>query len=375
MGKIAKYLAQAWPATLIVFLLLVVQAFCDLRLPQYTSDIVDVGIGQGGIEYAAPEKLREETYEDLSLFMTAEERNTVAGAYRQEEDGTYELVSGDKETCEKIDEAMKLPMVFLSMLNSGQSPYDLGQIKDMVAAGMVTEEDLLAMREQVLAKMGDQSDTIVKGQAVQFVKSEYEAMGMDTGKVQTDFLWKTGFKMLGLSALMLLAAILTGYFASVTAAKIGKNLREKMFAKVISFSSEEMDKFSTASLITRCTNDIQQVQMVIVVLLRMVLYAPIIGVGGVIKVVNTGTGMGWIIGVAVGTILALVLILLLVAMPKFKILQSLVDNINLISREILTGVPVIRAFSREHYEEKRFDKANKDLMQTQLFTGLSLIHI
>ena len=369
MGKIAKYLAQAWPATLIVFLLLVVQAFCDLRLPQYTSDIVDVGIGQGGIEYAAPEKLREETYEDLSLFMTAEERNTVAGAYRQEEDGIYELVSGDKETCEKIDEAMKLPMVFLSMLNSGQSPYDLGQIKDMVAAGMVTEEDLLAMREQALAKMGDQSDTIVKGQAVQFVKSEYEAMGMDTGKVQTDFLWKTGFKMLGLSALMLLAAILTGYFASVTAAKNGKNFREKMFAKVISFSSEEMDKFSTASLITRCTNDIQQVQMVIVVLLRMVLYAPIIGVGGVIKVVNTGTGMGWIIGVAVGTILALVLILLLVAMPKFKILQSLVDNINLISREILTGVPVIRAFSREHYEEKRFDKANKDLMQTQLFTG------
>lgn len=369
MGKIAKYLAQAWPATLIVFLLLVVQAFCDLRLPQYTSDIVDVGIGQGGIEYAAPEKFREETYEDLSLFMTAEERNTVAGAYRQEEDGTYELVSGDKETCEKIDEAMKLPMVFLSMLNSGQSPYDLGQIKDMVAAGMVTEEDLLAMREQALAKMGDQSDTIVKGQAVQFVKSEYEAMGMDIGKVQTDFLWKTGFKMLGLSALMLLAAILNGYFASVTAAKIGKNLREKMFARVISFSSEEMDKFSTASLITRCTNDIQQVQMVIVVLLRMVLYAPIIGVGGVIKVVNTGTGMGWIIGVAVGTILALVLILLLVAMPKFKILQSLVDNINLISREILTGVPVIRAFSREHYEEKRFDKANKDLMQTQLFTG------
>ena len=159
MGKIAKYLAQAWPATLIVFLLLVVQAFCDLRLPQI---------------------------------------NTVAGAYRQEEDGIYELVSGDKETCEKIDEAMKLPMVFLSMLNSGQSPYDLGQIKDMVAAGMVTEEDLLAMREQALAKMGDQSDTIVKGQAVQFVKSEYEAMGMDTGKVQTDFLWKTGFKMLGL---------------------------------------------------------------------------------------------------------------------------------------------------------------------------------
>ena len=160
MGKIAKYLAQAWPATLIVFLLLVVQAFCDLRLPQYTSDIVDVGIGQGGIEYAAPEKLREETYEDLSLFMTAEERNTVAGAYRQEEDGIYELVSGDKETCEKIDEAMKLPMVFLSMLNSGQSPYDLGQIKDMVAAGMVTEEDLLAMREQAekLHQLDTQSD-------------------------------------------------------------------------------------------------------------------------------------------------------------------------------------------------------------------------
>lgn len=369
MRKIFKYLAESWPATLVIFLLLVVQAFCDLRLPQYTSDIVDVGIGQGGIAYAAPEKMREETYENLSLFMTDEEKKVTKEAYGQDADGNYLLIHKDKKTCEAVDEALKLPMVFLSMTESGQTPYNMEEIKAMFENGMVSEEELIAIREQALSEMGDLSDTIVSGQAVLFVKQEYEALGINTDKVQTSYLWSTGLKMLGLSALMLAAAILTGYFASLTAAKTGRSLREKMYRKVLSFSGAEMDRFSTASLITRCTNDIQQVQMVIVMLLRMVLYAPIIGIGGVIKVVKTGTGLGWIIGVAVGAILALVMVLFVTAMPKFQILQKLVDNLNLISREILTGIPVIRAFSREKFEEKRFDKANKDLMKTQLFTG------
>ena len=369
MKKIFKYLTEFWPSALIIFFLLAIQAFCDLRLPQYTSDIVDVGIGQGGIQYAAPKKMREETYENLNFFMTDGEKTTVANAYTKDTDGNYVLVKKDKKTLKSVDEAMKLPMVLLSMVNNGQTPYSMEEIRLMAENGIISGEDLLDIRQQVLDSMGDLSDTIIRGQAVTNIKQEYEALGIDTGKVQTSFLWSTGLKMLALSALMLAAAVLTGYFASVTGAKIGRSLREKMYRKVLSFSGAEMDQFSTASLITRCTNDIQQVQMVVIMLLRMVLYAPIIGIGGVIKVAKTGTGLGWIIGVALGAILSLVLILFTTTMPKFRILQKLVDNLNLISREILTGIPVIRAFSREKFEEKRFDKANRDLMKTQLFTG------
>ncbi len=264
---------------------------------------------------------------------------------------------------------MGLPMVLLSFLESGESEYDAETLRLMRENGMITEEQIVAVREQALAGMGDMSESMISARAVQFVQAEYKAMGIDTGKVQTNYLLRTGLKMLGLSLLMMAAAILIGLLASRTAARTGRNLRSRVYNKVVSFSSAEMDKFSTASLITRSTNDIQQVQMVIVMLLRMVLYAPIIGVGGVMKVAATGTGMGWIIGVAVGSIMALVLVLMAVAMPKFKKMQSLVDRVNLVSREILTGIPVIRAFSREAYEEKRFDAANKDLMSTQLFTG------
>ena len=369
MGKIFKYLKESWLAVLAIIILLIAQAYCDLQLPQYTSDIVDVGIGQGGIAYAAPQKLRSETYADLQMFMTAEEKEVCGMAYAQDDDGNYVLTAKDKETLEKIDSEMGLPMVLLSALRSGQTEYDMETIRTMFASGMITEEQIVAIREQAITGMGDMSDSVISARAVQFVQEEYEALGMDTGKVQTDYLWKTGFKMLLLSVLMMVTAIITGLLASKVAAKIGRDLRNRIYEKVVSFSNAEMDKFSTASLITRSTNDIQQVQMVEVILLRMVLYAPIIGIGGVLKVVGTGTGMGWIIGVAVGTIMALVLVLLVVAMPKFKKMQSLVDRVNLVSREILTGIPVIRAFSREKFEEKRFDKANVDLMRTQLFTS------
>lgn len=369
MGKIFRYLKESWGSVLVIVLLLFVQAYCDLQLPQYTSGIVDVGIGQGGIAYAAPEKMRAETYANLQLFMTEEEKAVCDAAYEQAADGSFVLTAKGDARLSEIDSKMGLPMVLLSYLNGEDSAYDAEALRAMRESGMISEEQILAVREQALAGMGDMSDSLISARAVQFVQAEYEAMGIDTGKVQTNYLLKTGLKMLGLSLLMMAAAIFTGLLASRTAAKTGRNLRSRVYNKVVAFSSAEMDKFSTASLITRSTNDIQQVQMVIVMLLRMVLYAPIIGVGGVMKVASTGTGMGWIIGVAVGSIMALVLVLMVVAMPKFKKMQSLVDRVNLVSREILTGIPVIRAFSRETYEEKRFDKANKDLMGTQLFTG------
>ena len=369
MGKIFKYLKESWAAVLAIILLLFVQAYCDLQLPQYTSGIVDVGIGQGGIAYAVPEKMREETYANLQLFMTEEEKAVCDAAYEQAADGSFILREKKEEKLQELDGKMGLPMVLLSFLESGESEYGAETLRLMRENGMITEEQIVAVREQALAGMGDMSESMISARAVQFVQAEYKAMGIDTGKVQTNYLLRTGLKMLGLSLLMMAAAILIGLLASRTAARTGRNLRSRVYNKVVSFSSAEMDKFSTASLITRSTNDIQQVQMVIVMLLRMVLYAPIIGVGGVMKVAATGTGMGWIIGVAVGSIMALVLVLMAVAMPKFKKMQSLVDRVNLVSREILTGIPVIRAFSREAYEEKRFDAANKDLMSTQLFTG------
>lgn len=371
MGKIFKYLRESGLSVIVIVLLLVIQAYCDLALPQYTSNIVDVGIGKNGIAYAAPEKMREETYEDLLLFLTAEEKALLENYYVQDADGCYVLTTQNEEDLQKIDSELGLPMLLLSAIQSGEAQIDMDMdmLRTMVMGGMITEEMLLAVREQLAEEMGDMSDSIISARAVQFVQAEYEALGMDSGKIQTTYLTRIGLKMLGLSVLMMAAAILVGLLASKTAARIGRNLRNRVFAKVVSFSNAEMDKFSTASLITRSTNDIQQVQMVVVMLLRMVLYAPIIGIGGVIKVVNTGTGMGWIIGVAVGSIMALVLVLLMVAMPKFKMMQTLVDRVNLISREILTGIPVIRAFSREQFEEKRFDKANKDLMSTQLFTS------
>ena len=369
MGKIFKYLKESWGTVLVIILLLLVQEYCDLQLPQYTSGIVDVGIGQGGIAYAAPEKIRAETYANLQLFMTEEEKAVCDAAYEPAADGNLVLTAKGEARLAEIDSKMGLPMVLLSYLESGGAEYDIDMLRAMRESGMISEEQILTVREQVIAGMGDMGDSVISARAVLFVQAEYEALGIDTGKVQTNYLWKTGLKMLGLSLLMMAAAIFIGLLASRTAAKTGRNLRSRVYNKVVSFSSAEMDKFSTASLITRSTNDIQQVQMVIVMLLRMVLYAPIIGIGGVMKVASTGTGMSWIIGVAVGSIMALVLVLMVVAMPKFKKMQSLVDRVNLVSREILTGIPVIRAFSRETYEEKRFDKANKDLMGTQLFTG------
>ncbi len=372
MGKLVKYLKESWLAVVVIFALLMVQAYCDLQLPQYTSDIVDIGIGKGGIAYAAPEKLQGQTYVDLQMFMTEEEKAVCEDLYEKDADENYVLIEKGEESLELAEKNLGLPMVLYGFILSGQTgemQFDMATLRTMYSQGMITADQILMIREQALEEMGDMSETIISTRAVQMIQEEYEALGMDTGKIQTDYLIKTGLRMLLLSVIMMATAILTGLLASIVAARVGRNLRNRVYNKVVAFSGAEMDRFSTASLITRSTNDIQQVQMVEGMLLRMVLYAPIIGVGGIIKVTGTNTGMGWIIGVAVGIIMSLVLILMFIAMPKFKKMQVLVDRVNLVSREILTGIPVIRAFSREHFEEKRFDKANKDLMGNQLFTG------
>ena len=363
MFKILKYLGEFKTSVIAIILLLILQAYCDLSLPSYTSDIVDVGIEQGGIESAVPNIMRAQTLESICLF--SEEEALIRQYYSMNEDGNYELQTADKEVINSLDDAMGISMVLISM-----PQIDVDDLKAMVDNGMMTKENVIDMKNQILGQYGEEfSDMIVAQMAIIFVKSEYEAVGIDMNALQSRYLWVTGGKMLMMTVLMMSAAIAVGFLAARTSAGIGMRLRGRVFKKVVSFSHAEMDKFSTASLITRSTNDIQQVQMVSVMLLRMVCYAPILGIGGIIKVANTRTGMGWIIAVAVIMILVLVGTLMGIAMPKFKKMQTLVDKLNLVSREILTGIMVIRAFSREKYEENRFDKANKELMSTQLFTN------
>lgn len=367
MFKLLGYLKQCKKSVAAIIVLLILQAYCDLALPQYTSDIVDVGIQQGGIEYAAPEWMRQETYENLIFLMTEEEAALAERYYVQTADGTYVRTTDRKEDLSALGEAFRMPMMMLSSFQE-MTPEQAGKLM-APQDGLIAKEQITGMRAMILEQLGDMGDSILDQKAVLFVRNEYEAMGKDLGSIQTRYLLVTGAKMLGYTLLMMISAILVSLLASRAAAGIGRDLRRKVFGRVLSFSSGEMHQFSTASLITRSTNDIQQVQMVSVMLLRMVIYAPILGVGGIVKVMNTRTGMAWIIAVAVAVILAVVLTLVNIAMPKFKIMQKLVDRMNLVSREILTGVSVIRAFSREKYEEARFGEANADLKKTQLFTN------
>lgn len=370
MSKLLKYLNESKFAVFLIILLLILQAYCDLSLPSYTSDIVDIGIQQGGIENVAPDEMRQETFENLSLFLTDDEIKILQDNYKLNKNGNYVLNTSDKDTIEELNKLLGYSMLLVSELKvSKDETQNLDTIKTAFNAGIITKEQLIEMKNKVVEQMGEYSSSTISQMAVLFVRDEYETIGIDLGDYQTNYLIHKGLLMLGISIIAMIASIFVGMIASYTSAKIGLNLRNNVFKKVVSFSTAEIDKFSTASLITRSTNDIQQVQMVIVMLLRMVLYAPIIGIGGIIKVSNTKTNMGWIIVVAVCTIMALVSILMMIAMPKFKQMQVLVDRLNLVAREILTGIPVIRAFSREKFEEKRFEKANKDLMSTQLFTN------
>ena len=366
--RIIKNLAQHKVAVLLIVVLLCVQAACDLALPNYTSDIVDVGIQQQGVEDVAATQLSERTYGLVAMMLPEDDEQTFVDAYAQNADGTYDLTDAGYENRAVLDDAMALPLTVVHYAD--QIPeLDLNQVKAGYDAGMVSKDQVLDMLDQARESMGDMADTLIAQQGIAAARAEYEQLGFDTDAMQMDYLVATGLKMLALAALGMVVAIVIGFLASRTAAKVGRSLRERLFNKVVSFSDAEVQSFSAASLITRGTNDVQLVQMVIVMLLRMVLYAPILAIGGIIMIARTDLSMGWIIIAAVVAIGVVIVFLMKVAMPKFKIMQKLIDRVNLVSRELLTGLPVIRAFGREQHEEARFDEANTRLMKTQLFTN------
>lgn len=367
MLHIFGYLKRSWKSVVLIFMLLIFQASCDLTLPQFTSNLVDIGIQQNGIAHAAPAEMRDTTMEDLSLFLTDEEQALVSSCYEQSGD-RWVRTTDDEKTLEQLDEAMSMPMVMLDTIQSSDQ-IDRDALYTRLESGEITREHLLGAESQMESQLSGMGGSTITQKAILFTQKEYEALGYDLHEMQMNYLLTTGGKMLALSLGMVAAAILVGLLASRTAAELAMHLRESLFTRVVSFGNEEMTKFSTASLITRSTNDIQQVQMVIVMLLRIVLYAPILGLGGIFRVMRTETSMAWIIAVAVGAVMCLVAVLMGVALPRFKKMQTLIDNLNLVAREILTGLPVIRAFSREKHEEERFDGANIALTRTQLFTN------
>ena len=386
MTKIFKQLARHWAACLAVVALLIVQAYCDLSLPDYTSKIVDIGIQQGGIESPVPETIRDTTLQALELLMPEDTAAQIDQWYSMKDvDGLWHL-SPDADMAE-LEAAFTTPDVVLYMAaaqNAAQaagsaetmtpSIYDLDAVSRQFAA-MAQAPDVREMLQNQLSTAISQLDATMadnlSSQAVLLVGLEYEAQGT-AHDVQMAYLLRIGGQMLGLTLLMVAAAVAVGFIASRVSAAIGRDLRREVFATVVGYSNAEIERFSTASLITRTTNDIQQVQFVCVILLRMVAYAPILGIGGILHVAAGNTGLEWIIFAAVAALLVLITILMNLAMPKFKLMQTLVDRLNLVSREILTGIMPIRAFSREKFEEARFDKANRDLMSTQLFTNRTM---
>ncbi len=366
--RIIKNLAQHKLVVLMVVVLLCVQAACDLALPNYTSDIVDTGIQQQGVQDVAAEQLTGRTHDLVAMMLPESEEQMFADAYAQNEDGTYSLTESGKRDRAALDDAMALPMTVTCYADQ-IAELDLDQVKTAYDQGMVGKDDIQAMLDRARGSMGDMADTLIAQQGLAAARAEYEQLGYDLDAMQMDYLAATGAKMLGLAALGMAIAVMVGFLASRTAAKVGRNLRERLFNQVVGFSDAEIQSFSAASLITRGTNDVQLVQMVTVMLLRMVLYAPILAIGGIIMIARTDLSMGWIIIAAVAAIAVIMGVLMKVAMPKFKIMQKLIDRVNLVSRELLTGLPVIRAFGREQHEEARFDDANTRLMKTQLFTN------
>ena len=421
MSRFFKTLKPYWKSVLLIIALLVLQAYADLSLPQYTSDIIDTGIQNGGVSHCMPQAVTKEEFELAKVFMTEDEVAIWEDSYREDGD-VYRLDVTDEKKLDEYDDEFVTAFILNNQTSaveesafkqqiaaqSGQDPSQLenvpvemlGQqmgiklstfkkeIEDadgnvvladcvdmrpvfqmMLAQGRMTTDDIVSMRDTLQEKMESMGSSLILSMGISYAKNMDSAAGVDTDKLQTDYLWVSGIKMVLMALLVAVITVCVGMLASRVAAGAGRDLRGSVYKKVMGFSSAEMDRFSTASLITRTTNDVQQIQMVIVLMLRMVLYAPILGIGGVIKVWQTGAGMGWVIGLAVAVIMALVLFLMVVAMPKFKLMQKLVDGVNLVSREILTGLSVIRAFGREKKEEERFDEANKKLTKTMLFTN------
>ena len=422
MKNLFKYAASYWKAMLAIVLILVVQAYCDLSLPAYTSDIVNVGIQQGGIEDEVPRQIATEEMEKLLLFVSEDDQQTVMDAYTEDNTSykkeAYVLkdsVAEDEDTMEDLRDILQIPMMMTSGIESGSDTTKQmeDKLKEQMSQGMAQSmpqgadqtmpegmpqgesqaesqavslddmsmfdllkmlpaEQRATMVEKIEEQMSEMPDTILDQAAVSFCRSAYKDLGMDMDQTQIHYLLKTGGQMAALALLGMAASILVAFLASRVGASAGRDLRSGVFHKVVGFSNNEFNHFSTASLITRSTNDIQQIQMLIVMLLRMVLYAPILAIGGVLQVMKTNVSMSWIIGLAVIIIAFVVLLLFLVVMPKFKVLQNLVDKLNLVTREILTGLPVIRAFSTEKHEEERFDDANRTLTKTNLFVNRAM---
>ena len=422
MKNLFKYAASYWKAMIAIVLILVVQAYCDLSLPAYTSDIVNVGIQQGGIEDEVPRQIATEEMEKLLLFVSEDDQQTVMDAYTEDNTSykkeAYVLkdsVAEEENTMENLKDILQIPMMMTSGIESGSDTTKQmeDKLKEQMSQGMAqsmpqgadqtmpegmpqsesqTESqavslddmsmfDLLKMLpaeqratmvEKIEEQMSEMPDTILDQASVSFCRSAYKDLGMDMDQTQIHYLLKTGGQMAALALLGMAASIMVAFLASRVGASAGRDLRSGVFHKVVGFSNNEFNHFSTASLITRSTNDIQQIQMLIVMLLRMVLYAPILAIGGVLQVMKTNVSMSWIIGLAVIIIAFVVLLLFLVVMPKFKVLQNLVDKLNLVTREILTGLPVIRAFSTEKHEEERFDDANRTLTKTNLFVNRAM---
>ena len=377
MLKMFHYMKERWHYIVMIILLLFVQAFCDLSLPDYTSKIVNVGIQQKGIEDGVPDTLRKESMEQISLFLEEEDSEKVKASY--EEDGDiYRLKEITREEREELNQILGIPEMVVSGLWDDSSK-EVAKIKEQLQVpeeakllevfAQMPKEQLSAMKEGMTEKFEEMPESIVTQSAVLFVEEEYKVQGKDMDALQTQYILISGLKMLGLALLAMGAAIMVTFLSSQVAATLGKNLRNHVYRKVISFSGEELNHFSTASLITRSTNDVQQVQLLFTLLFRIVLYAPILGIGGVYKVFQTDASMTWILGLAVVVIMLFVALLFKIAMPKFTKLQYLIDELNLVSREILTGVPVIRAFSREKHEEERFEEANARLTKTNLFVN------
>lgn len=433
--RIIQYLKSSKVAVLLITLLLIVQAFADLSLPRYTSDLVDVGIQQGGIEHASPDEMSADTFNYICMLADEDTEQLIRDSYEQDTAGENESSTGEneasnyilseygKENRAELDSAIALPLVLVHMsdimgdasssdasssgapasdassgvsgesnnaaysLSSFEAPssssnvaalaqnamqsgsFDWAQLYSAYESGAISKAEIQSFIDQARQTYGVIDDSLIQQQAIEAVKAEYEALGMDLGVIQLQYLAWLGAQMLGVAALMMAASISVGFVASRTAAKIARNLRERLFEKVVSFSDAEVQSFSAASLITRGTNDIQQIQMVLVMLLRMVLYAPILAIGGIIMVSQTNLAMSWIIVLAIVVIGIVIALLMALALPKFKIMQKLIDRVNLVSREMLTGMSVIRAFDRQEYEEARFDEASTALYKTQLFTN------
>lgn len=377
MIKLMKYLKRSAGYIVLIIALLFLQAYCDLSLPNYTSNIINVGIQQNGIEDSVPEKIRKTSMDSLKLFMEEDDAKTVDGFYEEEGDDLVLKDKISKEDREELNDIFGKPMVIVSTLTSDSEESKAALAKmgipegtdPLAALSQMPAEALAAMKDQVGEKIDKMQESIITQAGVSYVRAEYEAMGEDVDAIQMDYMKATGIRMVLMALVTMMAAVCVVFLSSRVAASMGHDLRGLVYNKVIGFSSREYHKFSTASLITRCTNDIQQIQQVMAMMFRIVLYAPILGIGGVIRVLQRDSSMTWILGVAIVLIMAFMAMLFRIAMPKFTALQTMVDKLNLVTREILTGIPVIRAFSREKHEEERFADANITLTKTNLFVN------